>query len=63
MIECQSREKGHPALPMRLPQPISLHVLFSNTVIFCVTECAGGLPQKSDIYKREVEYTVRISDK
>lgn len=37
----QGREKGHPALPMQLPQPISLHVLFSNTVnyIFCDRTC------------------------
>lgn len=30
----QGRERGHPALPTRLLQPISLHVLFSNTVSY-----------------------------
>lgn len=59
----QGKEKGHPAQLMRLSQPISLHVLSSNTVTVCVTEHTGGLCQDFDIYKREAEYTDGAADK
>lgn len=37
----QGGEERHPALPLQLPQPISLHILFSNTVsyILCDRTC------------------------
>lgn len=59
----QGKEKGHPAQLMRLSQPVSLHVLSSNTVTVCVTEHTGGLCQNSDTYKREAECTDGAADK
>lgn len=57
-------EKEDPALPMWLQQPASFHILLSNTASYIWSDrtCRWAFSQFFCIYKRKVEYTVRIAD-